>query len=122
MVICRQRAFRLALALLNQKLNKWKDNLRFVLDSINRSKPDYKSQMNELIEFFTKPATTIIPQQQDRFYKYKIGDRVRINLNKAERTALNFKYKPINRILWEKSSRVSCPQPGCHYKTLPGRE
>ena len=48
--------------------------------------------MNELIEFFTKPATTIIPQQQDRFYKYKIGDRVRINLNKAERTALNFKY------------------------------
>jgi hypothetical protein len=48
--------------------------------------------MNELIEFFTKPATTLIPQKQDRFYKYKIGDRVRINLNKAERTALNFKY------------------------------
>jgi len=77
---------------LGEALNKWKDNLRFVLDSINRSKPDYKSQMNELIEFFTKPATTIIPQKQDRFYKYKIGDRVRINLNKAERTALNFKY------------------------------
>jgi hypothetical protein len=73
-------------------LNKWKDNLQFVLDSINRNKPDYKSQLNELLAFFTKPITTTIPQLQDRFYKYKIGSRVRINLTKSERTALNFKY------------------------------
>jgi hypothetical protein len=73
-------------------LNKWKDNLPFVLDSINRNKPDYKSQLNEIINFFTNPVTTILPQENQKLYKYKIGDRVRINLSKAERTNLNFKY------------------------------
>jgi len=78
--------------ILGLALNKWKDNLSFVLDSINRNKINYKSQMNELTAFFTTPTTTIVPQQQEKLYKYKIGDRVRFNLNKAERTAVNFKY------------------------------
>jgi hypothetical protein len=73
-------------------LNKWKDNLQFVLDSINRNKPDYKSQLNELIQFFTSPVTTILPQENPKLYKFKIGDRVRISLTKAERTNLSFKY------------------------------
>jgi hypothetical protein len=73
-------------------LNKWKDNLPFVLDSINRNKPDYKSQLNEIINFFTNPETTILPQKNQKLYKFKIGDRVRINLSKAERANLSFKY------------------------------
>ena len=73
-------------------LNKWKDNLQFVLDSINRNKPDYKSQLNELIQFFTSPVTTILPQENPKLYKFKIGDRVRISLTKVERTNLSFKY------------------------------
>jgi hypothetical protein len=73
-------------------LNNWKTHLPYVVNTINRKKPNFKSQLNLLLAFFTKPVTTILPQNQDRFYKFKIGERVRINLSKAERTALNFKY------------------------------
>ena len=73
-------------------LNKWKDNLPFVLDTINRNKPDYKSQLNELIAYFTNPVTTILPQENPKLYKFKVGDRVRVNLSKAERTPIGFKF------------------------------
>jgi len=73
-------------------LNRWKDNLPFVLSAINRNKPNYKSQMNELLTFFTTPQSTVIPQYQDKLFRFKIGDRVRLNLSKAERTNLGFKY------------------------------
>ena len=62
-----------------------------MLDSINRNKINYKSQLNELIAYFTTPST-ILPQQQERFYKFNLGERIRLNLTKSERTALNFKY------------------------------
>jgi hypothetical protein len=42
--------------------------------------------------YFTEPEQVIVPQQQDQFYKFKIGQRVRMNLTKAERKALPFKY------------------------------
>ena len=45
-----------------------------------------------LIEFFTTTSVINVPQNRDHFYKFKLGDRVRIDLNKAQRTALNFKY------------------------------
>jgi hypothetical protein len=63
-----------------------------VIDTINRGKPNFKSQFNLLMEYFTAPSTIMVPQQQDRFYEYKLGQRVRVNLSKAERTTLGFKY------------------------------
>ena len=66
-------------------MNKWKDNLQFGLDSFN-------SRNKKYIGFFTNPVTTILPQENPKLYKFKIGDRVRINLSKAERANLSFKY------------------------------
>lgn len=73
-------------------LQKWRDHLAYVIDTINRGKPNFKSQFNLLMEYFTAPSTIMVPQQQDRFYKYKLGQRVRVNLSKTERTTLGFKY------------------------------
>jgi len=73
-------------------LSKWRDNLSYVVNAINRGKKNYKSQLNLLLAYFTEPEQVIVPQQQDQFYKFKIGQRVRMNLTKAERKALPFKY------------------------------
>lgn len=71
---------------------KWRDHLAYVLDTINRGKPNFKSQLNLLLAYFTKPQPTMVPQQQEKLYKFKIGQRVRMNLSKNERTTLGFKY------------------------------
>ena len=78
--------------LLGLALNKWRDHLQFVLDSINRNKKDYRSRLNMLISYFTASPVINVPQQSAQFYKYKIRDKVRIDLNKTQRTALGFKY------------------------------
>jgi hypothetical protein len=44
-----------------------------------------------LIQYYTRPPV-VIPQNQDKHYKFKIGDRVRLPLTKAQRVALNFKW------------------------------
>ncbi len=71
---------------------KWRDHLQYVVDSINRNKPNFKSQMNELLSYFTTPETLIIPQSLSNLYKFNINDKVRIRLTKSERSLLNFKY------------------------------
>jgi hypothetical protein len=44
-----------------------------------------------LIQYFTRPPV-VIPQKQNKHYKYKIGDRVRLPLTKAQRLAIGFKW------------------------------
>jgi hypothetical protein len=62
-----------------------------VVDTINRNKPVFKSKLNMLIQYFTRPPV-VIPQNQNKHYKYNIGDRVRLPLTKAQRIAIGFKW------------------------------
>jgi hypothetical protein len=72
-------------------LSKWKNHLPYVVDTINRNKPVFKSKLNMLIQYFTRPPV-IVPQNQNNHYKYNIGDRVRLPLTKAQRNAIGFKW------------------------------
>lgn len=76
---------------LGLSLARWRDHLPFVINSINRGKPEFKSKFNMLMEYFTQPPV-IIPQNYNQHYKFKIGERVRLPLTKAERTDLSFKW------------------------------
>ena len=44
-----------------------------------------------LIQYFTRPPV-VIPQNQDKHYKFKVGDRVRLPLTKAQRQTIGFKW------------------------------
>jgi hypothetical protein len=73
--------------------NKWKNHLDFVVNSINRNKSNYKSKLNTLISFFSTPHTTVnLPQNNESFYKFKLKDVVRVDLNKTMRKSLGYKY------------------------------
>jgi hypothetical protein len=72
-------------------LNKWKTVLPTVVDAINFNKKSYPSHQQMLHAFFTQPVT-YFPQSTDRFYKYKINDKVRIECSPAMRKQLGFKY------------------------------
>ena len=43
------------------------------------------------IQYFTRPPV-VIPQNQDKHYKFKVGDRVRLPLTKAQRHSIGFKW------------------------------
>ena len=42
------------------------------------------------IHYFTRPPV-VIPQNQDKHYKFKVGERVRLPLTKAQRHSIGFK-------------------------------
>ena len=44
-----------------------------------------------LIQYFTRPPV-VIPQNQDKHYKFKVGDRVRLPLTKTQRHSIGFKW------------------------------
>ena len=48
-----------------------------------------------MLSYFTQPAP-VLPQNQPQFYKFKIGETVRIDASPRERKSLNFKYS-LNR-------------------------
>jgi hypothetical protein len=61
-----------------------------VVNAINRNK-NSKSIIKELLNFFTRQVV-YLPQNQEKYYKFKVGDNVRISLTKTQRRVLNFKY------------------------------
>ena len=76
---------------LGLSLARWRDYLPYVLNTINRGKTEFKSKQNMLIHYFTQKPV-MFPQQQAEYFKYHIGQRVRLPLTKAERTDLGFKW------------------------------
>ena len=74
-----------------QPLTKWRNNLETVVNIINQKKPQYKSVDQMLTAFFTQNPT-LIPQSMTQFYKFNIGDIVRINAFPNQRRNLGFKY------------------------------
>ena len=48
-----------------------------------------------MLSYFTQPAP-VLPQNQPQFYKFKIGETVRIDASPRERKSLTFKYS-LNR-------------------------
>jgi hypothetical protein len=75
---------------LGQSLRFWKDELDFVLNTIN-NKLSNVSRMAMLTSYFTRPRAISLPQTASKLYKYNIGEIVRIDLNKSQRQ-FPFKY------------------------------
>ncbi len=86
-------------------LNRWKTVLHTVVDAINFNKKSFRSHQQMLHAFFTQPVT-YLPQSTDRFYKYKVNDKVRIECPPAMRKQLGFKYT-LNRGTLVPSGRES---------------
>ena len=64
-----------------------------VVNACNRNKKQFKSELLLLKHFFTnQTASVILPQHTENMYRYKLGDKVRVYLTKAERVAIGFKW------------------------------
>jgi hypothetical protein len=74
-----------------EKLNKWRDNIEAVVNSINSGKKrDLKSHLQILKAYFTRNTVQFpyIPS----IFKYQVGERVNIDLSTAARKQFGFKY------------------------------
>ncbi len=71
----------------NDKVNwkHWKNELPYVVDTINNNKKVYRSLHAMLIAYFTQKIPPSVPQNQSNMYRYDIGQRVRFYLPKNER-------------------------------------
>jgi hypothetical protein len=79
------------LNLLGLPYTKWRENLDFCVNAINRKlKTSSKSKM--LQDYFTKQPSVNIPQRLDSFYKFQINEKVKIHLLKSERQRLSYKF------------------------------
>jgi len=71
-------------------LREWKNNLPIVVNAINR-KLQNLSRMTVLERFFTSPRSPSIGQKIDHYYKFSVGDTVRVDLS-ANNRRWPFKY------------------------------
>lgn len=55
-----------------------------IIDKINSGRPRF-SRMAVLNNFFTGPRPIALPQNEEKLYKYKIGQTVRFELSKNQR-------------------------------------
>ena len=79
------------LLFLGEKLNRWKDYIEVVVNSINNAKKtDIKSNLKYLTNFFTR-KTVHLPYDSTLF-KYNIGQRVMVDVSTKIRKSLSFKY------------------------------
>jgi hypothetical protein len=94
------REFKLRMAIKLDNLKKkdkinwklWKDYIPFVVDSINNQRSTYRSRYAMLVAYFTQKPQPSLPQHQDRFFLYKLGDKVCFFRAKSDRKALNSKW------------------------------
>jgi hypothetical protein len=62
----------------------WRDNLEFVLNTINSNRPRY-SRAVVMSSFFLGERPPSLPQKEDSFYKFSVGEVVRFNLPRQQR-------------------------------------
>jgi hypothetical protein len=79
------------LNLLGLPYTKWRENLDFCVNAINR-KLKTSSRAKMLQDYFTKQPSINVPQRLDLFYKFQINEKVKIHLFKSERQRLSYKY------------------------------
>ncbi len=73
-------------------LANWRQYLDHVVSNINNNREWSDRSMNSVIvQYFTNPPI-VIPQTNQRLYRFKVKDRVVVDLTKAERRDLSFKY------------------------------
>jgi len=96
------------LNLLGLPYTKWRENLDFCVNAINR-KLKTSSRAKMLQDYFTKQPSINVPQRLDSFYKFQINEKVKIHLFKSERQRLSYKYSFIpgrKFVVVEAKSRV----------------
>lgn len=82
----------LKLNLVKETFTKWRKYLPHVIKSINNKKTYYKNFTDVLNNFYKLNPSILIPQQQSKFFKFKIGDSVFLDINPLIRKSLQFKY------------------------------
>lgn len=91
----REVKLRTALHLENNKLTlkDWKNSINHIVATINNSRvrePE-KSINAMLYNYFTEP-TVVLPQNNDRLFRFNVNDKVVVNLSPQKRRDLNFKW------------------------------
>jgi len=69
---------------LGQSYKAWRDHLTLVLDRINNALPRW-SRSTVMTNYFTGQRPVALPQNEEKFYKYKVGETVRYDLPKQLR-------------------------------------
>jgi hypothetical protein len=73
-------------------LSQWKNHLETVVNVINNHHAViFKSQLQMLKAYFTTP-TLYIPQTYEPFYRFNVGDTVKMDVPPEIRKSLSFKY------------------------------
>ena len=76
---------------LGENLTKWKTHLDTVLNAINFTRKTYRNYNDLLVEYFTS-FSPVIPQSLEQLYKFKVGDKVLIDIPPSTRKNLGFKW------------------------------
>jgi hypothetical protein len=67
----------------------WREHVEVVVNAIN-SHRNAAPPAQTLVEYFSSPPP-VFPLT-DRYYKYNVGDKVRVDLTPSQRQTLGFKY------------------------------
>ena len=74
----------MTVCLLGDSYKNWKNHLSLVLDRINSPLPRW-SRSTVMSNFFTGPPEIALPQNETKFYKFNINEKVRYDLPKEAR-------------------------------------
>jgi hypothetical protein len=86
---------RLALDLHYKKLplTYWKQNVDRIVTLINlHSEKSHRYPLNKMLKDYFTSAPPVVPQKQEKMYKFKIGDKVCLDLSAKQRKDLSFKF------------------------------
>jgi hypothetical protein len=72
-------------------LSAWKSVLEWAVNAINYRRNAWRNNLALKKHFFTR-ATPILPQTMAQYYKFNIGDIVRIDLTPSERRNFSTKW------------------------------
>jgi hypothetical protein len=86
---------RLALDLHYKKLplTYWKQNVDRIVTLINlHSEKSTRYPLNKMLKDYFTSVPPVVPQKQEKMYKFKVGDKVCLDLSAKQRKDLSFKY------------------------------
>jgi len=73
------------------KLNSWKSVLDKAVNAINFNRQPWPNNLKLQKSFFTRDVS-ILPQNMPQYYKFKLGEIVRLDLSPSERRSFSMKW------------------------------
>lgn len=90
----REIKLRLAIQLHLKKepLTRWKNYFETTIQTINRHQEKTYRSINQLLQAYVTATTSVVPQNIDHLYRYKVGDKIALNVSPNQRRQLGFKW------------------------------